>query len=132
MRGARLTAAREADLLTYLRTLPPPPALNRFAGKPPAEAARRGAAVFRAQGCISCHEPPAYTSAKTYDVGLTDESGTRAFNPPSLRGVSRGGPYFHDGRARTLADVFTTHRHGWKAEPGRADLDDLLAFLADL
>lgn len=132
MRGAKLTGTQEADLLAYLRTLPPPPALDRFAEKAPAEAVRRGAAVFRAQGCAGCHEPPTYTSAKTYDVDLTDERGNRAFNPPSLRGVSQSGPYFHDGRAGTLTEVFTKHRHGWKAEPGRADLDDLLSFLADL
>lgn len=88
--------------------------------------------MFRAQGCAGCHEPPAYTSVKTYDVGLAGERGNRAFNPPSLRGVSQAGPCFHDGRAGTLAEVFTKHRHGWKAEPGRADLDDLLSFLADL
>lgn len=132
LRGARLTPAQEADLLTYLRTLPSPPSLNRFAEKPPAEAVRRGAAVFRGQGCAVCHEPPTYTSAKTYDVGLADEHGNRAFNPPSLRGVSQAGPYFHDGRARTLPEVFTKHGHGLKARPPRAELDDLLSFLADL
>jgi cytochrome c peroxidase len=48
MRGNKLTAAREADLLAYLRTLVPPPPLNRFAEKSPAEAVRRGAAVWHA------------------------------------------------------------------------------------
>jgi YVTN family beta-propeller protein len=132
MRGARLTAAQEADLIAYLRTLAPPPPLNRFAEKHPTEAVRRGETVFRNQGCAACHEPPAYTSAKTFDVGLADEAGNRLFNPPSLRGVSQTGPFFHDGRARTLSDVFAKHRHGLKAELARNDLDDLLSFLADL
>ena len=36
------------------------------------------------QGCAACHEPPAYTSAKTYDVGLADEAGTgRSTRPRS-------------------------------------------------
>jgi YVTN family beta-propeller protein len=132
MRGAKLTATREADLVAHLRTLSPPPPLNRFAEKRPREAARRGEKVFRDQGCAACHEPPTYTSAKTFDVGLTDEAGNRAFNPPSLRGVSQTGPFFHDGRARTLSEVFAKHRHGLKAELARNDLDDLLSFLADL
>src|SRR5262249_30567558 len=102
MRGARLTAAQEADLMAYLRTLAPPPPLGRSAETRPEAAVRRGEAVSRAQGCTSCHDQPAYTSAKNYDVGLADEAGHRTFNPPSLRGVSQAGPYFHDGRARTL------------------------------
>ena len=37
---------------------------------------------------------------------------------PSLQGVSQTGPYFHDGRARTLSDVFDKHRHGLGESPG--------------
>ena len=132
MRGAKLTAAQDADLVAYLRTLPPAPPINRFAEKSQAEAVRRGAAVFREQGCVVCHEPPTYTSAKTFDVGLADEAGNRTFNPPSLRGVSQAEAFFHDGRARALPDVFTKHRHGLKVELPRNELDDLLAFLANL
>jgi cytochrome c peroxidase len=132
MRGSKLTAAREADLAAYLRTLLPPPPLNRFAAKSPEAAVHRGEAVFHERGCATCHEPPTYTSARTFDVGLTDEVGNRAFNPPSLRGVSQAGPYFHDGRARTLSEVFTEYHHGLKAELPRTDLDDLVTFLANL
>ena len=132
MRGAKLTSTQTADLTAYLQTLAPVPPANRFLEKHPAAAVRRGEAVFRDQGCAVCHEPPVYTSAKTYDVGLGDAAGNRAFNPPSLRGVSQAGPFFHDGRARTLADVFGKHRHGLRGELARNDLDDLLSFLADL
>jgi YVTN family beta-propeller protein len=132
MRGAKLSAAQEADLVAYLRTLTPPPPPGRSAADRPEAAVRRGEAVFRGQGCVACHDPPAYTSAKTYDVGLADEAGNRTFNPPSLRGVSQAGPYFHDGRAATLVEVFARHRHGLKSELAPRDLDDLLAFLADL
>ena len=128
MRGPKLTAAQTADLAAYLQALPPVPPAN----KAPAGAVRRGEGVFRDQGCAACHEPPAYTSPKTYDVGLADEAGVRLFNPPSLRGVGQAGPYFHDGRARSLADVFARHRHGVRGELAGPDLDDLLAFLADL
>jgi YVTN family beta-propeller protein len=130
MRGPKLSAAQEADLAAYLRTLAPPPALGRF-GKPAAEAIR-GDAVFRREGCATCHAPPVYTSTKAYDVGLADEAGNKSFNPPSLRGVSQGGPYLHDGRAATRAVLFTTYRHGLKADLARGDLDDLLEFLAAL
>jgi YVTN family beta-propeller protein len=128
MRGAKLSPAQEADLVAYLQTLSPPPP----PGPPGAEAARRGAEVFRREGCAACHAPPAYTSARTYDVGLADEAGNRLFNPPSLRGVSQAGPFFHDRRAATLAEVLTKHRHGLKSDLGPGDVDDLLAFLAGL
>ena len=54
------------------------------------------------------------------------------FNPPSLRGVSQGGPYFHDGRAATLTDVLTRYRHQLKGELSERERLDLRAFLEDL
>ena len=93
---------------------------------------RRGREVFGRQGCGGCHAPPAYTSGKTYDVGLADEAGNTAFNPPSLRGVGQGGPYFHDGRAVTLEEVFTRHRHQLKEGVKDEEVKDLLRFLETL
>ena len=66
----------------------------------------RGSAVFQARKCASCHEPPEYTTPQKVDVGLVDEVGNREFNPPSLRAVSRRDAFFHDGRARSLREVF--------------------------
>ncbi|HEY1376681.1 MAG TPA: hypothetical protein VGF55_07795, partial [Gemmataceae bacterium] len=66
------------------------------------------------------------------DVGLSDEAGHRTFNPPSLRGVSQAGPFFHDGRAADLAEVFTRHRHQITGDLTARERDDLLAFLEDL
>jgi YVTN family beta-propeller protein len=130
MQGPKPTPEQVRDLTAYLKILPPPP-------PPPvasvsAEAARRGLAVFARQNCSACHTPPQYTTPKTYDVGLSDEAGHKDFNPPSLRGLSQGGPYFHDGRATTLSDVFTQYRHQVKGKLGKQELDDLLKFLGTL
>ena len=97
-----------------------------------AEAVRRGREVFDRQSCGSCHAPPAYTSVGTYDVGLRDETGNTHFNPPSLRGVGRGGPYFHDNRVATLEEVFAPGRHQLRGELSKRELADLLAFLRSL
>jgi YVTN family beta-propeller protein len=132
MRGARLSPEQEGDLAAYLRTLPPAPPLGRLREKPDGDAVRRGRAVFERQNCGSCHAQPTYTSAKTYDVGLSDEAGNRSFNPPSLRGASQTGTFFHDSRATGLAEVFTRHRHQLKGELSKQELDDLIAFLEDL
>ncbi len=134
MHGREPTAEQVEALTAFLHTLAPAPPVGAGDGTGDTDAAavRRGREVFDRQACATCHVPPAYTSAKSYDVGLEDEAGERRFNPPSLRGVSQGGPYFHDGRAATLEDVFARHRHQLKGELPAGELKDLLAFLRAL
>jgi cytochrome c peroxidase len=121
----RASERQVADLEAYLRTLPPPPP-RAGRGKEWDAAVSRGQGVFQAQGCGRCHTPPTYTSARTYEVG----KGT--FNPPSLRGVSQGVAFFHDGRAASLEEVFTRFHHQVPPNLPRKDLDDLQAFLRTL
>lgn len=92
----------------------------------------RGREVFRVQKCATCHVPPAYTSAGRYDVGLTDEVGNREFNPPSLCGVSSRDAFLHDGRARSLQQVFQKERHPRKIALTPQEIADLVAFLKTL
>lgn len=127
MHGPRPDEKQVADLTAFLRSLPPPPRRDA-----PADAARRGEIVFTSAGCARCHTPPAYTTPRTYEVGVEDELGKKLFNPPSLRGVGHGVAFFHDGRASTLEEVFTRYRHQLPAELTRKDLDDLIAFLRAL
>jgi cytochrome c peroxidase len=65
-------------------------------------------------------------------VGLRDEAGGSHFNPPSLRGVSQGGPYFHDNRARTLEELFTRYRHQIAGQLSGQEVRDLIHFLGSL
>jgi DNA-binding beta-propeller fold protein YncE len=128
MRSLRVRDEQVRDLTAYLRTLTPPPP---FRG-PDKASVRRGQDVFDRQGCAKCHAPPTYTSPKTYDVGLHDEAGNLAFNPPSLRGVGQAGPYFHDGRATTLEEVFILHGHPGPSPVPRGEVEDLTNFLRSL
>jgi cytochrome c peroxidase len=132
MHGKKPTDDQVRDLTAYLKALPPAPSRPRLIGKIDEEAVKRGRDVYAKQECAKCHAPPAYTSAKTYDVGLSDERGLKHFNPPSLRGVSQGGPYFHDGRATKLEAVFTKYRHQLKGELSRQEMQDLSIFLNSL
>ncbi len=126
MHGRELSADRLADLEAYLRTLDPPPPATRTASA-------RGKELFEHHGCAACHNPAtAYTSGKGSDVGLADELGTRRFHPPSLRGVGQGSAFYHDGRAKTLEDVFTTHPHAKTGDVPAADRAELLRFLRGL
>jgi YVTN family beta-propeller protein len=132
MQGHAPTPGVVADLAAYLRTLSPPPSVVEARGLLDAPAVQRGRKVFARQKCAICHAPPTYTSAKTYDVGMVDEAGGKNFNPPSLRGVSQGGPYFHDGRAATLEEVFTRFGHELSGQLSEVELRDLLYLLRSL
>lgn len=80
--------------------------------------AQTGETLFAREQCTSCHVPPTYTdstlgTATLHDVGtLRDTSGQRlgaaltGIDTPGLRGLHATAPYFHDGSAATLADVF--------------------------
>ena len=122
------------DIAAFVQTLPPPPPLKP-ASDDPADKAQlaRGEALFQGLGCADCHVPAqGYTSDATYDVGLRDEKRMTKFNPPSLRGVSQGYSFFHDGRATKLEDVFVTHRHPHGEALPADQLADLLRFLSSL
>lgn len=127
MYGPQPTEAQIRDLEAYLGTLVPPPGPAGDEG-----AVRRGRAVFEQRHCNRCHEPPFYTTPRSYDVGLVDEMDNRTFNPPSLRGLSQSGPFFHDSRAITLEEVLTRYRHELKEALSHQERQDLLAFLLSL
>jgi YVTN family beta-propeller protein len=82
-------------------------------------AALAGEVVFDGLDCASCHSGPEYTdssigAATLHDVGtLRTTSGERLGGPlggidtPTLLGIWDTAPYFHDGSAATLDDVFS-------------------------
>lgn len=74
-------------------------------------------------GCSSCHVPPTFALAADARSNGLDAGETRLFKAPSLRNVGLTGPYMHDGRFATLADVVAHYDHG--VQEGRA-LDDRL------
>jgi hypothetical protein len=132
--GKQSTPQIVSDITAFLQILPPPPP-RRPATDDPADQAQlsRGEALFQSLGCVDCRVPAqGYTSDATYDVGLRDEKRMTKFNPPSLRGVSQGYSFFHDGRAAKLEDVFVTHRHPHGDALPADQLADLMRFLSSL
>jgi cytochrome c peroxidase len=132
MRGPAPSDEQVHDLTAFLRSLVSPPSVAGARGTLDPEGVKRGRRVFARQKCATCHPPPTYTTAGSYDVGLRDEAGGTHFNPPSLRGLSQAGPYFHDNRARTLEDVFRRYRHQLAGNLPAQELRDLLCFLESL
>lgn len=68
-------------------------------------------------GCSACHLPPTFAlSADARSNGL-DAGETRLFKAPSLKNVGLTGPYMHDGRFATLAEVIDHYDHGIQNGP---------------
>ena len=120
-----------ADIAAYLRTLEPAPSLALARGRLDEDAVGRGYRAFQQWDCDHCHEPPAYTSPRTYDVRHPDEMGQLKWNPPSLRGVSQLPAFFHDNSASSLRDVLYTFKHP-HGQDLSGQVDDLIAFLESL
>jgi cytochrome c peroxidase len=128
MRGHEPSPRQMEALTAYIRALALPP--REPIADP--EAVARGRDVFESNACADCHAPPAYTTAGTRDVGLTDAVGNREFNPPSLRGVGRRPALLHDASAASLPDLFRRVRHPDGGELTDAEIGDLTAFLRSL
>jgi len=121
-----------AALAAFLATLTTPPSIDAARDRQDQAAIARGGQLFTSLKCQACHAPPVYTTPRTYQVNLSDKLGNDRFNPPSLLGVGQRGPYFHDNRAKELADVFRAFGHQLDRQLDERELADLLAFLRSL
>ena len=97
---------------------------------------KKGADIFARQNCASCHAGAAGTDLKPHDVGTgksADEKADTAFDTPTLRWLWSSAPYFHDGSAATLRDVFTmSGAHQLVGKVSLDDIDALTAYLLSL
>lgn len=119
-------------LTTYLLSLRPP----RSTTPPDSAAVERGAQVFAELECGACHVGAAGTNTQAYDVGTglspLERHGT-AFDTPSLRWLWLSAPYFHDGSAATLRQVFELPgTHQLIYDVPAQDVDALVAYLLSL
>ncbi|MGV3722275.1 MAG: c-type cytochrome, partial [Actinomycetota bacterium] len=101
------------------------------------EAAERGRQLFTGKaGCATCH-----VGERAGGTGLRGSVGTTPgedaqLDVPHLVGVHDSAPYLHDGRARTLEEVFGRHnrqsRHGKAHQLTPTELADLLRYVREL
>jgi cytochrome c peroxidase len=120
------------------------------------EEAKRGFALFNGKAqCSACHEGWNFTNEGFQDIGLpSDDIGRgkflpnvikmqHAFKTPSLREITRRGPYMHDGSLATLDAVVEHYDRGGVDRASRSDLmkplgltaqekADIVAFLRTL
>jgi cytochrome c len=133
LNGGGLRSVELDALVAYVSKMPAPPA-----AAPESRAkVERGRAIFASSetGCASCHAGAAFTDGKNHDVGSKHHADRAAeFNTPSLHLVGGGGPYFHDGRYATLAELLkkSDGQMGRTEHLSDADLEALEAYLKTL
>ena len=135
LKGSGDLRSMEMDALAdYVQTLAPPPGAG---SKDAAVRVARGSEIFHsaAAACSSCHAGSNATDNEKHDVqSKTNSDKNGSFNTPSLRFVGGGGPYFHDGRYKTLRQLLTDadRKMGHTAQLSNDDLEALEAYLRTL
>ena len=109
-------------IATFERTVisQPSPFDLYVAGNPNAISAdaAEGFALFKGKGhCADCHDGFNFTDGSFHNIGLGDDDIGRqklkmkrkawahAFKTPTLRDITKSGPYFHDGSVQTLQEA---------------------------
>jgi len=134
------------DLVAYIESLPPPlhpqgTELNaaQLRGKHLFERAadKDGEEIAPGDRCTFCHPPPLFTNRLPSTVATKAKTDTvEQFDTPHLVGIGFSAPYLHDGRARTLEEIWTVHSpentHGKVNDMTKAQLNDLVEYLKTL
>lgn len=93
--------------------------------------AQEGRKVFDKLGCGECHSGPYFTDMKMHRIGA-DVEFAPGWDTPTLREVWRTAPYLFDGRAATMKEVFTVHKHGIEKKVSDKDIDVLVEYVNSL
>lgn len=127
MGGIDLDDDQHAAFRDWVFALQAPPA-DRYAD---GAAVARGATVYAARGCVTCHGNGAHPTSEPIDVGNDG-----AYEVPPLIGTGTHAPYMHDGCAPTLSALFAgvaacgdSTKHGSLTALSPAEAGDLRAFL---
>jgi hypothetical protein len=87
--------------------------------------------------CITCHPPPYYTNLKMAYVGtLAASDDSMLLDTPHLNDVYASSPYLHDGRAKSLEEIWTKYspkdQHGVANDLSKIQLNELIEYLKAL
>ena len=108
-------------------------------------AADRGRVIFLGKGkCASCHAGPLYTdvldggklhpqsASVAVDKDYVNRSATKQWRVSPLKGIWQHPPYFHDGSAKTLADVVARYDQVKNLRLSASEKADLTEYLKSL
>jgi len=143
-----LTPEQAEALDRYICTISRPP--NRYlSGEELSLAQQRGKQIFErsfdnagkkiplTNRCNHCHSPPYYTNREVFDVETDSWLDTNfEFDVPHLSNIYETPPYLHDGRARSLEEIWTrfntNDKHGLTNDLTKDQLNDLIQYLLTL
>jgi cytochrome c peroxidase len=134
--GQGLRSLELDAIVAYITTLAPPNS-DVISTEDPKKVAR-GKEIFTSSEtqCSQCHIPSGnFTDGQTHDVKSRAASDKHtAFNTPSLKGCGGAGPWFHDGRYATLAELLkgSDGKMGKTKHLSPADLEALETYLRTL
>jgi DNA-binding beta-propeller fold protein YncE len=121
----------------FIDTIPAAPSRASVYGLSDAEQRGRDLFTSTETRCTECHYGEHFTDNRNWDVDTRATSADiDAFQTPVLHGLSRSGPYLHDGSALTvrqmLEELVATDRMGQGSHLTSDQLDDLAAYLLTL
>jgi len=136
------------DLTAFLNSLPPP-RWERKRQEPLTPLQERGRKLFfatvtsdgkpipRERQCHTCHRPPLFSNRLPSAIGTRGpRDPTDLFDTPHLLGVAQTAPYLHDGRAKSLEELWTTYQtndlHGVSSYMNKHQLNELIEYLKTL
>ena len=112
------------------------------------DAEKRGLQKFVHMGCATCHNGVAIGGNSYRKIGLVEpyetadvgrfavtgiETDKKVFKVPSLRNITKTGPYFHDGSIATLDEAIREMaEHQLGQQVGAEFINDVKAFLGSL
>lgn len=114
----------------YIKSLKPLPSPYLVNGEL-SEKAIQGRKVYEKHGCANCHSGPYYTDMQMHRIG-EDIEFEQGWDTPTLREVWRTAPYLFDGRAATMEEVFSVHKHGINGKISRKDVEALAEYVNSL
>ncbi len=114
----------------YLKALRPVPSPYLVNGKL-SEKAESGKKVFEKLDCSSCHSGVYFTDMKLHRIG-EDIEFEKGWDTPTLIESWRTAPYLFDGRAATMEDVFTIHKHGIDKKVSKKEIEALVEYVNSL
>ncbi len=151
MKTDPIPSARLDELATFIEHNPPTRTIPwSRVGKPLTPAEERGRKLFFAtqrsdngalipvaRRCQTCHRPPLFTDRLLRSVGTAPTPEFKAgVDTPHLLGIAASAPYLHDGRAKTLEELWTTYQkddlHGVSSYWSKEQLNDLVEYLKTL
>ena len=118
--GGKLTEPQERGRIIYERTM-----------------TNDGRAIPEKDRCITCHPPPYFTDRSLTAVGSSFETDKEEFfDTPKLNNIVETAPYLHDGRAKTLEEIWTVYgekdTHGYVNDLTKQELNDLIEYLKSI